>query len=367
MPINWGKNSIVFYSNFPFHVEDWAPPSVDKGIGGSEEAVIYLSKELVKLGYQVTVFNRCGEMEGEYEGVVYKSVEKIDLQDNFNVFIFHRYWLQPMMMKVKARKTAIWMHDNPQLFPPVESSQQTEFLESFDKLFMLSKYHKSMLPEWIPEEKIFLTRNGINLQDFKVDGIQRNQKRLIYISDYTRGIENLLTQWEEVLKEVPDAELHIFYGWQLIDALVQSPLIEKFPELKNKKEQLLPLMQQTNVYEQGRIGHKQLVKELLKSGIYVYPCHFEEVFCISCVKAQACGCIPVVTAFAALDETVYSGIKIPGSAGDEATNKAFCKAVRDLLKNTEKQEHLRQETLAFKDSFGWDKVAQQWHQEFLLT
>jgi hypothetical protein len=63
--MDWDNNSIVIYSNFPFHVEDWSPLSVNKGIGGSEEAIIYLSQELVNLGYQVTVFNRCGDMEGE--------------------------------------------------------------------------------------------------------------------------------------------------------------------------------------------------------------------------------------------------------------------------------------------------------------
>ncbi|EHJ11445.1 hypothetical protein CWATWH0003_3817t4, partial [Crocosphaera watsonii WH 0003] len=36
-------------------MEDWAYPSIKKGIGGSEEAIIYLSQELVRLGYQVTV------------------------------------------------------------------------------------------------------------------------------------------------------------------------------------------------------------------------------------------------------------------------------------------------------------------------
>ncbi len=56
--MDWENNSIVIYSNLPFHVEDWAPPSIEKYIGGSQEAVIYLSQELVKLGYQVNVFNR---------------------------------------------------------------------------------------------------------------------------------------------------------------------------------------------------------------------------------------------------------------------------------------------------------------------
>ncbi|WP_168186540.1 glycosyltransferase family 4 protein [Hydrocoleum sp. CS-953] len=355
------------YSNFPFHVEDWAPPSIENGIGGSEEAVIYLSQELVKLGYQVTVFNRCGDMEGEYNGVVYKSVDKFNPQDNFNVLIFHRAWKQPMEMQVKARKIGVWMHDNPQLFPPIEESERSQFLASFDKLFMLSNFHKSMLPTWIPQDKIFLTANGINLQDFNIPStIPRNSKRLIYISDYTRGIENLLRRWPDVIKEVPDAEVHLFYGWQGVDALINSPFIERFPQLPNQKQEILELFQQKNVYEHGRVGHKQLIEELFQSGIWVYPCHTNlETFCISAWKAQAAGCVPIVTTCAALDERVKSGIRIQGPAGDEKTNNTFIEAVIDLLKNPDKQETFRQEALALKNSFGWDKVAQQWHEEFL--
>ncbi|MEB3151569.1 MAG: glycosyltransferase family 4 protein [Sphaerospermopsis sp.] len=366
--MDWDNNSIVIYYNFPFHLEDWSPISINKGIGGSEEAIIYLSQELIKLGYQVTVFNRCGDMEGEYNGVVYQSVDKFNPEDNFNVFICHRAWTQPMQMKIKAKKTAVWMHDNPKLFPEIEESQRAAFLESFDKLFMLSNFHKAMLPDWIPEDKIFFTTNGINLEDFNLTEITRNPKRLISISDYTRGIEHLLTQWDKVLKEVPDAELHLFYGWQGVDALINSPYIQRFPQLPDKKKKIMELFNQKNVYEHGRIGHKQLVEELFQSGIWVYPCDTGiEIFCISAWKAQAAGCVPVVTTFAGLNETVKSGIRIPGPAGNEETNNTFVEAVIDLLKNPEKQETLRQEALSLKDSFGWDKVAKQWHEEFILA
>ncbi|MHC5822990.1 MAG: glycosyltransferase, partial [Nostoc sp.] len=164
--------------------------------------------------------------------------------------------------------------------------------------------------------------------------------------------------------EVPDVELHIFYGWQVIDALINSPNINRFPQLPNKKKQILQLFDQQNVYEHGRIGHGQLVEELFKSGIWVYPCHTAETFCISAWKAQAAGCVPVVTTYAGLDETVKSGVRIKGLAGDEQTNNVFIEAVIDLLKNPEKQESLRKEALSLKDSFGWDKVAKQWHEEF---
>ena len=231
---------------------------------------------------------------------------------------------------------------------------------------MLSKFHTSLLPDWIPDHKIMLTSNGINLEDFNLTGIIRNPKRLIYISDYTRGIEHLLTQWDVVLNEVPDAELHLFYGWQGTDALINSPYIQKFPQLPDKKQQLLQLFQQKGVYEHGRIGHKALAEELFKSGIWVYPCHTAvETFCISAWKAQAAGCVPVVTTYAGLDETVKSGIRIPGPAGNDTTNQTFVTAVIDLLKNPEKQESLRQEALSFKSSFGWDTVARQWEKDWL--
>jgi len=273
-----------------------------------------------------------------------------------------------MQMKVKAKKTAVWMHDNPQLFPSIEESQRLEFLSSFDKLFMLSKFHKSLLPDWIPEDKIFLTTNGINLEDFNLAGIIRNPTRLISISDYTRGIENLLEQWDRVLEEVPNVELHIYYGWQGTDALINSPYINRFPQLPDKKKRLLQLFDQKNVYEHGRIGHKELVSELFKSGIWVYPCHTDaEIFCISAWKAQAAGCVPVVTTCAGLNETVKSGVRIQGAAGNEQINNAFIEGLIDLLINTDKQESLRQEALSLKDSFGWDKVAQQWHQEFITV
>ncbi|XGV96764.1 MAG: glycosyltransferase family 4 protein [Leptolyngbya sp. BL-A-14] len=366
--MKWSNRSIVIYSNLSFRVEDWAAPSVLKGTGGSEEAVIYLSRELAKLGYEVTVFNPCGKLAGNYDGVSYQPHEQFDPEDQFNFVVIHRFWLHPIQMNLQAKKIAVWLHDHPKILPPIEDAQRDRFLESFDKLFVLSNFHKDCLPDWIPESKIFLTRNGINLPDFGLSNVTRNPKRLIYISDYLRGIEHLLNRWQDVLAEVPDAELHLFYGWQTYDALLRSPLIEKFPQLLGKKEKFLPLLEQKNVYEHGRISHQQLIEELFRSGIYVYPCSTAaETFCIAAVKAQACGCASVVTNFAALAETVQSGIKIDGCAGDSTVDQAFFEAVIDLLKHPEKQVAISQESLSLKESFGWATVAQQWHKDFFTA
>lgn len=47
--------------------------------------------------------------------------------------------------------------------------------------------------------------------------IRRNSYWCMYCSSYDRGLEHLLKMWPEVKKQVPEAELHVFYGWQLFE------------------------------------------------------------------------------------------------------------------------------------------------------
>ena len=53
-----------------------------QGLGGSESAVILMSRELVKLGFEVTVFNNCldstNSSPGIYDGVRY--IDNVDSQ-----------------------------------------------------------------------------------------------------------------------------------------------------------------------------------------------------------------------------------------------------------------------------------------------
>lgn len=347
-PKEWSKKSVVFFCGNSW--EEWADPSVIRGIGGSEEAVIYLSRELVKLGYDVTVFNSCGDFEGEYRGVKYKPFWEFNPNDTFNILIA---WRGSIFKSgaLKANRKLIWLHDVPTPDQFTESEVST-----FDKVIVLSEYHKSLLPSHIPEEKISVSSNGINIKDFNLNGTDRNPKRMIYTSSYDRGIQHLLLMWKDILKEVPDAELHLFYGWDCFDRMAEQGF--RNPSFKQK---MVSLMNQPNVYEHGRVGHKKLVKEFEKSGLYVYPCHFEEISCISAMKAQACGCVPVIVNYAALKETIKDGVRVDGKAGVADTNERYKEALIKTLKSD--QSKLRGKVLQHKDEFGWDKVAKQWDEK----
>jgi Glycosyltransferase len=351
LPKKWSEKSVVIYCGQAW--EEWSPSSVITGIGGSEEAVIYLSKELVKLGWEVTVFNSCGEMAGIYDGVEYCNWQEFNANDIFNIVIS---WRNNIFIKnIPSKKKIIWLHD----VPPKEQ-YSGDFLNTFDKVVTLSKFHDSLIPQEVPGFAKYISSNGINIEDFKCDGIERNPKRIIYTSSYDRGIIHLLEMWDDILKEVPDAELHLFYGWNTWMKMEEVGSRPKEYRLAMQK-----LMQKPNVFEHGRIGHKELVKEFFKSGIYAYPSHFEEISCISAMKAQACGCVALTTDYAALNETNKYGVKISGRAGEGDTNRNFKETLIDLLKHPEKQEEYRNIALEHKEEWGWDRVAKDWSENLL--
>lgn len=153
-PKQWAGDTIVIYCGPGF--EKWSPKNVSQGIGGSEEAVIYLSKELAKLGWKVSVFADPQDEAGEYEGVSYIPHYEINWNDNFNILISWRQ-IGLFDLPVKAKKAYLWCHD---LLNNMEFNEQR--LNKIDKIFVLSKFHRSNIPS-VPDAKIMLTANGLSL------------------------------------------------------------------------------------------------------------------------------------------------------------------------------------------------------------
>jgi glycosyltransferase involved in cell wall biosynthesis/2-polyprenyl-3-methyl-5-hydroxy-6-metoxy-1,4-benzoquinol methylase len=337
-PKKWADKSVAIYCGST--LDEWTPKSIESGIGGSEEAVIYLSKELAKLGHQVTVFNRCGE-EGEYDGVKYLNFYKFNPNDIYDVVIGWRG--NPFeVCKIKAKRKLVWLHD-------VIREQTVKGWENVDKFIVLSEFHKSLMPKYVPEDRIFVSSNGINIADFIDTGVKRNPHRIIYASSYDRGLQYLLEMWGDIKKEVPDAKLDIYYGWNNYAKLAAEGIVDE-----NFMTRMQELMTQDGVKEHGRIGHKELIKEMQGCGIWAYPCHFEEISCIVAMKAQACGCLPVVTDYAALGETVKGGIIIKGNASDPDVYDEFKDKLIDALKTAPECPRIE------KEQFGWGRVAKEW-------
>ena len=187
----------------------------------------------------------------------------------------------------------------------------------------------------------------------------RNLHKVAYTSSYDRGLEHLLTLWPKVRSAVPDAELHIYYGWQLFDKFYSNN-----PSSMKWKDHMLEMMRYEGVADHGRLPQPLLARELKTCGVWAYPTHFGEINCISALKAQVYGCEPVVVEYAALEETVHFGRKVKGDIYDTETQEAFLKELLDALKNPLSDEK-REDMMAWaKSHYSWDKIIDGWSTEF---
>lgn len=352
-PRMWKENEIAILCGPGF--EHWSPKSTEEGIGGSEEAVIYLSQELTKLGWKVTVYASPGEDAGDYDGVVYKQWYDLNINDKFNNLILWR-GVGMVDYDLDAKFTMLWMHDVPNNMEFTEKR-----LEKVNKIAVLSEFHKTLFRmnkegtlKPIPAEKFFLTSNGI--PDMDIDQWKGTPKRMCYVSSPDRGLEYLLVNWKKIKEQVPDASLHVYYGFKLYEYFYRDN-----PSKIKWMKDMMELMKQDGISYHGRISHKSLHEEINKCGIWAYPTEFQEISCISAMKAQRLGAIPVVTDYAALKETVKNGLKVDVDIVDEDGQQDYINALCGLLNDEEKQREIRGTMMPWaKENYAWSKVASQW-------
>lgn len=355
-PRVWGETEVAIVCGPGF--EKWSPKNLDKGIGGSEEAVIYMSQELKKLGWKVTVYAD-PEESGDYDGVNYLSHLDFNPKDSFNVLVGWRN-IGFFEHKWDAKQTYLWLHD---VQNPMEYTK--ERVENITKIMVLSEAHKKTVisdfnKEWLPDDKFFMTSNGIDPSFFENKAYTRDPYRVFWGSSYDRGLEHLLNMWPEVKKAVPQANLHVYYGWNLFDTIHRGN-----PERMAWKAKINKLMEQDGVTHHGRVGQKEIAVEMMKSGVWAYPTHFYEISCITAMKAQAAGCWPVVTDYAALKETVQYGFKANVSENDIYELETRLNFRQALINTLSMPGGDRSQMINWAlNKFAWKNVAKEWDSSF---
>ncbi len=357
-----GKRSIAFVCLQPPNMPAWGPWSIKDGTGGSEEAVINMSREFAKRGWHVEVYCATGRpcREGPFKddvGVLWHRIETWAGQFDNPVDIAVS-WRSPMHFKVSgvnAGATYLWLHDicNPAGWGP-------GLEEAFDGYLLLSKYHRSLYG-FLPEDRVIYTGNGIDPEIFvPLDDLKNEPNRLVWGSDPSRGLQFLLPWWEQIRKEVPNAELDIFYGWSplFLANMTVDPWHKEIHATVEKHRQ------KDGINWWGKVGQKDLNIAFARASIWPYLTGFPEIHCITALKVQAHGVMPITVDDFALSETVQYGEKLKGRAEDLTFQKGFIDKVVHHLKNPMPREQ-RLEMARWARSKTWTALAEQWEGAFV--
>lgn len=356
-PVNFPGLDVVFFIGDG--VEQWNPQSVKKtGIGGSEMMAIHQARNLAALGHRVRVYNSCGKNgEGIYDGVEYHQTDKYqDLQCDVLV-VSRRADMLADKYNITAKLKLLWVHD---VFAIAATN---ELLLKADKILALSEWHKQNLVNFhnVHPDHVIVTRNGIDLTRFEKH-LPRNKFKCINSSSPDRSWPILLEVWPKIKEQVPEAELHLYYGFKNWEFMAQhdKPQMDLINYLKNKIAEMAPL----GVVYHDRISQQQLSEEFLSAGCWIHPTWFTETSCITAMEAQAAGLFITTSSIAALNETVASrGTLIDGDWTSQPYKDQFVKSVVKSMKQSHEADRLNMQQYA-KYHFSLGQLAKEWNDMF---
>jgi glycosyltransferase involved in cell wall biosynthesis len=344
-------------------------------LGGSESALLYMSRELAALGHRVVIFNNCFSGEGLHHGVEYKhltsnrQVVEYSKTHSPDIFIAFRD-LPALLLPIRSRKKIWWGHDD---FSNIWKYPALLYLIGWlasrfaDRFFVVSQWMGRILEEklHITKEKIYITRNGINLRYFEGQPLKRYHHRLAYTSVPERGLDIMLEIFPEIKRCFPGSELHVFCGYDL--GILK-------PEDKDRLSLLYARAEQPGVILRGNKSQIELAQELKQSYLWVYPSHenkyanfFAETSCIAALEAQAAGLPVIAGKRGALPESVIdgkTGLLIDGNPYSSEYKLKFINAVADLLSNPEKWSRMSESAREYiRTNYPWTMIAREWEEE----
>lgn len=351
----------------------WNPEN--KKLGGSEQAVVNLSENWVKMNKSVIVY---GEVpDTKLNGVVYKHWTKFNFNPNYkykNLILWRNYGLSTIIpfqtpistqsqeqsqlelvshLNIKAEFTVVDVHDN---FIGQCANIFKKYYKNCDKIFLKSNYHKECLlnniDSSLEQNNIVIIPNGIRVNKFNIqpEGIQRNLYRFCYCSCYTRGLDKIISVlWKIIYNYEPRAELHVYYGMDLI----------KDP---NHINYLRTLLGQPGVMDHGRQPMEIIIREKYLSTFHFYITNTEvEIDCISIRESLVAGCIPLLSNFGVFKER--RGLHFDFNTDKEINMCAI--NIINLLNNPKKVDEIREQIKTDSTIIDWETIALEWNKHFI--
>lgn len=328
-------------------------------LGGSEEAVMYLSRSLAQQGRNVRVFAPLPlhRLPGaDRYGVDWQDMAAFDPDHEHGALVVWRaiqFVHHLVQTRIKQDRvfpgisaSYLWLHDGGLGVEPQVARLLTE--KAVDGTMVLSDFHARQIAAQ-GAVKLIKVANGVPREHFEDDigKWDRDQFSVVYSSCPSRGLRHLLAMWPRVKERVPQAKLDIYYDWSMIASAQPEWYIELLADMEKVKD--------LGVVHHGGVDHAALNTALKRANVWAYS-HFDnptvETFCISAVKASAAGATVLTVPNGAVPEVAPDSLFCVDPGEYERTLVGLLEAPMD----TETRVGIARRAL---DTFAWDVVARR--------
>lgn len=351
--------NIVFACGNAF--EPWDPAIArTRGVGGSELAVIEMSRRLAERGHDVSVYTNCEPCS--HDRVSWRPTsELLDPRSLIECDVMV-LWRNAGLVEcpVDARARVLWVHD----VHPMHLTMPR--LARIDRVLALSSWQRAVLvaQDRIPPEKITVDRGGIDVarwSEVRARAVGAPH-RAIYTSCPDRGLATLLELWPRIGERAVGATLEVTYGFD--NSIAQAKSTGDTARLAWLEELAARARATEGVRVHGRLSRAEYELRVAMAGAWLYPTAYDENCPATAMEAMACGLRIVTSARAGLRELVGDrGVLLEGDPASPAYREAFVEAAARAL-STEGGAARGTWMRHAREHFGWDALVPRWEALF---
>ena len=274
-----------------------------KGLGGTQQCYIYLSIELSKK-YNVIILNKNKERKQYNNNIYFLGYEDDIMMLKLiniikpNILVYNYINIGELLKKNIDKDIKLYMYEHITIYSYFEMKLKSDYLNYYDKIIFVSNQQKKEYLKYksIDENKIIIQYNGLseifNNNILKKEILEIKELQMIYISNPQRGLDNLIEIYSLLKKKYSNLKLKIYSSLELYD-------IEDTDELK---EYYKYISKMKDVEYMKSISQLELINELNKTLLFIYPTNMTETFCNSMIEAMSCGCYVIANNIGALKE-----------------------------------------------------------------
>lgn len=312
------------------------------GVGGAEQAILTLCQGWQERGYDVTFYNN--PSEGGASPFKQKTLDEFNPIEERDYLIVFR---SPNERIRNVFCPIIWFSCDQHTL-----GNFAQFSKRVSKIVCISPRHANYFREMYGITDTIVIDLPVRLQDYDKD-IPRISKRCIYTSIPDRGVMQLHAAWPLIHREVPEASLVITSDWRLWNKDLDASCVQPYQ---------LAYARHPNVSYVGAVKRMQLIEYQLSADLLLYPCTYDELFCITAAEAQVAGAIPITSSYGALETTNEFGIQIKGSPTDPRWVEEFAHYAVGTLLDPRLPERQRWVQEQAKKRFALDKILDEWEE-----
>jgi glycosyltransferase involved in cell wall biosynthesis len=314
------------------------------GIGGAENALLTMCRAWQFYGNTVRLYNNPNSF-----GV--SSFEQCNIgdfkpEDERDILIIFRS-PNERALYAKGRKV-FWSCD------PYTTGDFKVLASQVDKIVTISPAHNKYFKDMYGITNGIVIDLPVRTWEYVHSEVEKVSHRCIFTSVPDRGLDELYSIWPLIVREVSDASLVITSDWRLWADWQSEEAI---------RPRRLQWAKHPNVEYKAAIKRSDLVNIQLSADLHIYPCVFQELFCIAVAESQVAGAVPVTSDTGAL-ATTNMGRVIHGHPSDPAWVEVFVKNVVEFLTNPkllkEKQDYVREVS---RKRFSVENIIGQWERK----